>query len=277
MNPRPVQNLPLLQLPLELRLAIYDYLLLQWDRFLSQPSQHPLYVLLFVSRALRIEISDLIYRKPFLRFSSPDQYTSFFNISPPNFQFITSLTISVPADKTETLEPVFWKLCLANAKLRKFAIYLTTPDGRFAPKERVVTAYMLPRRLCVSPGGKRRVALQTGLRFGAYYIVLDDSKENYIYEDEIHEPLAVEASKSCNASLGKMKDLRSISVFGQPAGERGLELELALLKGLWEDERGCQKRSEGDGLRKYASRAKQDTWWWFEGRIEGEEEEENQY
>ena len=144
-------------------------------------------------------------------------------------------------------------------------------------KQRIVTAYMLPRRLCVSPEGKGRIAHQTGLRFGGYYIVLDDSTENYVYEYEKHEPMSVKASKSCNAALGKMQDLRSIRVFGQPVGEAGLEFELAILKVCGRMREVAKVEGKEIVWGKYGSRARKDTWWWFEGWIEGEEEQEEKH
>jgi hypothetical protein len=154
-------------------------------------------------------------------------------------------------------------------------IYLNTPNGRFVPKERVVTAYMLPRRLCLSPEGQRIINQGRANRF-VYGPILDDSRENYIYEYDKHAPVAMALSKSCNAALGKMSGLRYIQVCGQPVGKESLEFEMAILKicGRMREVAEMERRNVVWG--KYASRAKKDTWWWFEGWIEGEEENSNE-
>ena len=199
LKPRPCH---FLNLPLELRLHVYSFLTPGYSSF-SRPLSHPLYPLLHVCHRLRDDTTYLFYHSApaaSFTFFTLESCTFFLQTTASQTSLITELELHLPATKTSSLEPIFRKLYLARAPLRSLNIHLIPEDGRFHPRERIVTAYMLPRRITLNEDGIRKAA-------GSVM-----NKEDFIFADT-HSCLAVRLAEENKTVLRRCGDkLRQLRV-----------------------------------------------------------------
>ncbi len=204
-------------LPLEIRLEIYS----QLSGFPSSvPTTshlpfHPLYPLLFVCHLLRADITYIFYSppKPAFEFLTPQSCQFFLTTTAAHVHLITSLTIHLPQQQTHLLEPIARKLFLANAPLRRLTIHLASFPVRFH-HERIVTAYMLPRRVQVSAAAHRE-ALRRERDPLMWNIPISYTSRDFMYA-ETHSGLAIRLAETSSAALGMLKNVRYLAVHGQP-------------------------------------------------------------
>lgn len=261
----------LLNVPLELRFYIYTFLTPRHASF-SRPTSHPLYVLLHVCHTLRDDAVYLFAHSsawPSFTFFTPQSCNFFFSTAALTLPLITDLTLYLPASETESLDAITRKLYLAGSSLRSLTLHLVPWEGRFRARERIVTAYMLPRRVGLSEAGLRKMGEGFGPRW------YSEEREDFVFADT-HSALAVrlaEENKSTLAMCGV--GLRQLRVYGQPKGKHGLDFELAILK--LELQMKETARKEGKELvRGFGARAKKEEYWYYDVWIEGEMEQEEE-
>ncbi|KAH6717418.1 hypothetical protein BKA61DRAFT_322951 [Leptodontidium sp. MPI-SDFR-AT-0119] len=186
-----------------------------------------------------------------------------------HLQLLTSLAIHLPSRQTDRLEPIARKLYLANVPLRSLTIHLVSLPERFN-HVRIVTAYMLPRRIGISALGYQEMDRR---KHSPYYWSGNSqltSIEHFIYADT-HSGLAVRLSESCNAALGMLKSVRYLAVHGQP--KDGLDFELAILK-LHLRMLEVAKSEGREVVLGKKSKGPDEDFWYYDVWIQGEFEEE---
>lgn len=118
-----------MQIPLEIRLIIYDFLLStrpapdwQWDERSLPQHSHPLYPLLFVNRFLKREISDILYASGTLHFGTAKRCLELLKWAGAHIRLLRALHILVPAYDTYSLEPVFEMLVREKVPLEALKV-----------------------------------------------------------------------------------------------------------------------------------------------------------
>lgn len=206
-----------LNLPLEIRFEIYKFLTPGYATF-QRPTSHPLYPLLHVCHTVRDDIIYLFYHScpggPTFTFFNTESCLNFLRTSAISIPMITDLTLHIPATATASLEPIFRKLYLSRCALRSLSIHLLQHPDRHVPRERIVTAYMLPRRICISEAGiqkLRSVNRWTPVPTAGEYV-----RDDFVFADT-HSGLAIRQARENSSALGKCGGgLRELRVYGQP-------------------------------------------------------------
>jgi hypothetical protein len=305
-GPSPRDRSGLLNLPLELRLEIYEWLSANSSMLISRPPIHVLYPLLFVSHGIRQEVTPFFY--PIITntftFTTPRSCSSFLTATTSHIHLITSLTLHLPANETAKLKPIFKLLHSSQSKLLHLSIHLIPNPGKYTALTRPKAAYTLPRRVGLSQYGKFKITQRNKRNF--LYRLVPETFEEKDHLDPfgwrmtgVHNtdnPLNQLYMRSCFSEdvnnfeysnthsrkalmlaalggafwMGKVDCLRYLAVYGVPVGKGRVAFELGV---LWMYTRMMERaKAEGKDLQLgFGSRVANEKFRYFDAWIEGEE------